>query len=592
MIYKQMIRISDWFGLQPYQTLFLLAAPIMSVIAWLAAGDGLIMLQSFLALLAWVTAIGFIIVGHRKDLRSITTPLWSRRDTVAVWILFICSLVLRGFLLDRIPWLLTGDEASAGLTAVEFVENTRDNIFVSGWFSFPALFFWIQSIAIESLGQTTFALRFPSMIAGALTIPLLYWFTRPYLGRKIALGSAAFLTTFHFHIHFSRIGLNNIWDGFFFVAFIGTFWRAWKEVDKLPSATRPRFAYAGLILGLSQYFYTSARVLLGIFIIFVILQIIQDREAVRKRLPGLVSLLLGFIVIVLPLGAFYTLNPDQFTAPFSRVSSLGQWLNDEIAQTGQSAITIMVTEFKQAVLAFTHVNLRNWYEPDNPMLLTFPSALFILGVIMLFFNLRKPLFQWLLLLLISSIVVSALSESTPAAQRLTFVAPVVVILVVLPLDYVHKWITSVYPNKEKLVLLIISSVLTVILLGDILFYFGNYSKSQKFGDTNTEVAQKVAEYLNTIEDSPSVYFGGLPRMGFYTHSSIQYLAPHAIGEDILDPLQEAPVDLVKGNVVYIFLPERIEEIEFLRAVFPEGEERFFMDRENMHLFSSYLIENP
>jgi hypothetical protein len=113
-----------------------------------------------------------------------------------------------------------------------------------------------------------------------------------------------------------------------------------------------------------------------------------------------------------------------------------------------------------------------------------------------------------------------------------------------------------------------------------------------FGDTNTEIAQKVADYLNTIENAPTVYFCGLPRMGYYTHSSIQYLASHAIGEDVLDPLEEAPGDLGNGTVVYVFLPERIDEIDFVKEAFPHGEELEFVGRNSEQLFTTYLIQNP
>ncbi len=323
----------------------------------------------------------------------------------------------------------------------------------------------------------------------------------------------------------------------------------------------------------------------------MVLLYIQNRQAVRRRLPGLTSILLGFIVIVLPLAAYYTAHPEQFTAPFARVSHLGPWLNDEIALTDQSAISIIANQFKLAGLGFTHVNLRNWYTPDEPMLLAIPSALFILGVIILVFKLRKPLFQWLLLWLLTAITISALSESTPAAQRLTFVAPAVAVIVVLPLDSVLDWLTPIMPQRKNLVLLAVSAILAVSMIGDISFYFGSYSKSHKFGDTNTEVAQRVAQYLNTLDESPTVYFLGLPRMGYYTHSSIQYLAPDAIGEDIPVPLQEAPGDLADGMVVYVFLPERIEEIEFVRAAFPDGEELDFVGRNNEQLFTTYLIQN-
>jgi hypothetical protein len=44
-------------------------------------------------------------------------------------------------------------------------------------------------------------------------------------------------------------------------------------------------------------------------------------------------------------------------------------------------------------------------------------------------------------------------------------------------------------------------------------------------------------------------------------------------------------------VVYVFLPERIEEIEFVRAAFPDGKDLDFVGRNNELLFTTYLIQN-
>jgi hypothetical protein len=129
------------------------------------------------------------------------------------------------------------------------------------------------------------------------------------------------------------------------------------------------------------------------------------------------------------------------------------------------------------------------------------------------------------------------------------------------------------------------------MVGDLAFYFGNYSQSRTFGDTNTEVAQGVADYLNTIDGSPTVYFFGLPRMGYFTHSSIPYLAPDASGVDIPEQMNEPPAVIGKGALVFVFLPERRGEIELIRSTYPDGEEMDFISRNNDLLFTVYLVED-
>ncbi len=588
---KFLYPISNWFGLETYQIILLFAAPIFSIVAWLAGDDGMFMLVPVLAVGSWLLAILSFLLSQQKSSVSLVTDRWSREDTYLMLLLFVAALLLRGFMLGELPWLLTGDEASAGLTSIEFIENRRNNIFVVGWFSFPAMFFWVQSLSIKLLGQTTFALRFPSMLAGALTIPALYWFTKPFFGRKVALGSAAFLAGFHFHIHFSRIGLNNIWDGLFVVIFSGMLWRAWNETSNSRAMTTSNFALAGVILGLSQYFYTSVRVLFGILILFVVITILQDRSAVRKRLPGLTSLLIGFMVVVIPLAAFYIQHPEQFSAPFTRVAQMGPWLQEEVSRTGQSAVVIMATKFKQATLAFTHVDIRSWYAPEQPMLLAVPAALFILGFVILLVKLRQPIYQWLTLWLLSAIFIIALSESTPAAQRLTFVAPAVALLVALPLNSILNWLTPIFRPKKNWILILVFSLLAVSIIGDISFYFGKYSVERRFGDVNTEVAQSVAQFLNSLEGYPIVFFYGLPRMGYYTHSTINYLAPHASGQDIPDPLSEPPTAAIHDTVVHIFLPERLAELDFVRVAYPNGKLNETYGRNDEFLYTTYLIED-
>ena len=80
-------------------------------------------------------------------------------------------------------------------------------------------------------------------------------------------------------------------------------------------------------------------------------------------------------------------------------------------------------------------------------------------------------------------------------------------------------------------------------------------------------------------------------MGYYTHSTINYLAPHASGQDILDPLTEPPTAAIHDTVVYIFLPERLSELDFVRVAYPNGELNETYGRNDELLYTTYLIED-
>jgi 4-amino-4-deoxy-L-arabinose transferase-like glycosyltransferase len=589
-LYKPIQTMRHWLQLSPSGFHLFWSAPIFSIIAWLAAGDGNLMLSAPIAIAAWILATIFVVASHWGSLKRIRFQNWSRTDTMAIMILTLASLVLRGIALSDIPWVLTGDEGSAGLSAVEFIDGVKNNIFGTGWFSFPAMFFAVQSISIRIFGQTTFALRLPSMIAGALTIPALYFFARVTFGRKVAIMASAFLTTFHFHIHFSRIGLNNIWDGLFVVLFSGFLWWAWKCHNPKEDGSNALFLLTGLILGLGQYFYTSMRVVFAILCLWLLIQAIRNWADFRTHLPGLISLSMGTAVILIPLAAYYIKNPSQFTAPFQRVSILGPWLEQEIARSGESVWYILWSQFKLAGLAFTHVNLRHWYMPNHPMLLLIPSALFLLGVVLTFVRIKDPRYMWLTIWIVSAIAISALSESTPASQRLTFVAPAVSLVVVLPLRAMIEWFSNLFPERKRLPIFLPGLLLIFAMSFDFYFYFGEYSGNQKFSDNNTETANAIAEYLLELDSIQKVYFCGPPRMGYYTHSTIPYLVPKATGYDVAEPLIEPPSEVLSEPTVYIFLPERLDELELVEQAYPGGKLVAKKGREQIQLFTAYQIQ--
>jgi 4-amino-4-deoxy-L-arabinose transferase-like glycosyltransferase len=580
---------SRWLGISTSRFHFLWAAPIFSFGAWIAAGEHARMKSFPIALLAWLTAIIFLILSYWEPITKLRIKSWSRIDTWAILALTLFSFALRGIQLGQIPWVLTGDEGSAGLSAVQFINGTRNNIFTVGWYSFPAMFFAVQSISIKLLGQTIVGLRLPSMIAGSLTIPALYFFCRITFGRKAAIMASAFMASFHFHIHFSRIGLNNIWDGLFILVFSALLLWAWKNEGTSQGETPALLLIAGIVLGLGQYFYTSMRVVFAMLGLWLLILAITNWSEFRKRLSGLVTLSIGTLVVVLPLAIFYIKHPDEFTAPFQRVSILGPWLENEIALTGDSALSILANQFKTAALAFTHINLRHWYMPNHPMLLLIPSALFLLGVVLLLIRFKDSRYNWLILWIISAITISALSESTPASQRLTFVAPAVSITIILPLRALLNWFGN-RPLKRTSLPVFLSAVILLVAMGsDIFFYFIEYTGNQKFSDINTEVANATAKYLLSFDEDLEVYFCGLPRMGYYSHSTIPFLVPEATGSDVADRIKDPPNSDINKPTVYIFLPERLDELEYIRQAYPDGKMHVEKGRDYVHLFTSYEI---
>jgi 4-amino-4-deoxy-L-arabinose transferase-like glycosyltransferase len=523
---------ADWLDVSKAQVILLALAPMLALAGWLAAGEGMLMRQPQLAVSMWLLGILALVTGSLDHLPELRERLRPTREWAIVATVFVGALLLRGIATAKFPWLLTGDEGSGGLSAVEFINGERNNVFGLAWFSFPALYFYLQSISVRLLGQTSEALRMTSAIAGALTVLALYWFLKQAFGRWISLTASILLAASHFHIHFSRIGLNNIWDGLFVTFISGAFWWGWSKNNRLG------YVLAGLGFGLAQYFYTSSRILFLLFPIWLGMSAVRNWAGVRARLNHLAIMGLSALVITLPLVLFYLGHIPDFFAPITRVSYLSGPLRLSVAATGKTSAELLLNQFVTSATAYTSSNLRGvLYIPDNPMLLPLSATLFLMGVVLLLLNFRKPVELWLILWLIGAVAISALSESTPAAQRYVFAAPAVAATMGLALVRIGQWLIESMPNARPAVVAIVGVVVAVACWVDLTFYFGDYSASQRFG---------------------------------YSHSSIPYLASHANGHDVLQPLTEPPDWELQGTTVFVFLPERSSEMAIVQERYPGG----------------------
>ncbi len=170
--------------------------------------------------------------------------------------LLAASLAARSIDLNGIPPILGGDEGALGLTAWQFVTGERNNILAMGWFSWPALHAWIASWPQEILGPTAAAIRWPSAVAGTLTVLATLWMARRLVGPRLARWlSAAALSVSHVHLLFSRVAMNNVFDGLLLATAVGAL------SGCLGIQSTMGFLLAGLAVGLSPYFYATARLL-------------------------------------------------------------------------------------------------------------------------------------------------------------------------------------------------------------------------------------------------------------------------------------------------------------------------------------------
>ena len=579
--------MTAYFKINLGQLALVLFAPCFSLIAVLAAGEMLLARHWFVSLVAFGVSIALALVGLHSlwhDGRDNEEVDINRFDLVFPILLFVVALLLRGIATAQFPNTFSGDEGSSGLHAAMFLDGRATNILTVGWFSFPALFFAVQAITIALFGQTIEALRLFAAFGGALAVVALYFMGLIFFDRVTAVLAAIYLAASHYHIHMSRIGLNNIWDSFFGAVAFASLWHGWK------TGRRSSFLICGLALGIGQYFYISMRVLPIIFLIWAGAAFIWKRPLFWQRLPGLISTAIVSFVTILPLAIFFWHNPNEFSAPLNRVTIWGPWLQQVMDATGQSALETIFQQMVKATLGFTHEPLQLLYNPGTPLLLTGAAALFILGI---FWGLTHFDLRYLLLFLpiLATIVSNGLSKNPPASQRFILVMPIVALFVVLPLGQIARVLRPMWPRFGNVVVVGTAVVILLVSWSDINYYFTDvYEEGYKLGGINTYVATEIAYYLQDQEPvEQKIIFFGFPRMGYFSLSTIPYLAPEKVGEDIHEPILAPPDWQLTMPTTFIFLPERLNEFEFVQTTYPSGNYREFVDEEGIHLFSVYEV---
>ena len=572
--------LSNWFGVKVFQVFLLSLGLILTIVASLAAGDGFLMKNAIVAVGAWLAAIGLAIAGGWRSSPALKV---SKKMAYSLAVLVVAAFLVRVVNLSNIPVVLSGDEASAGLNAVEFVQGKTNNIFRVGWYSFPTFYFFIQSIPIALLGRTTFALRLTSAIAGALTVGALYLTVKAIFNQRTALLSAIFLGSLHYHHHFSRIGLNNVWDGFWFVVVLGLLWYGWERENRFA------FLSAGLSLGLSQYFYVSGRALFLLVPLWVFIAAILDWPKFKRNLPDFLLLELVAIVTFFPLARYFIQHPDEFMAPMRKVSILGPWLQNEVQLTGKPGWKIVLHHIALSFLGYTHIPIQFWYKPFEPILRFLPATLFFLGLASLLIKPHRSRTVLILAWLVTIGVMGGLSESTPAAQRYVAVAPVLAVGVGYGLAVLAAELAKILKTKS----IWVTALAVVVMLGlgfdEIRFYLIDYTPRSEFGGVNSRVAQHLADYLQDKSGQYEVIFFGQPRMGYRSIPSIQFLAPHVDGVDVVEPWESDEIQPAGDHLIFVFLPENQDELEAVKEDYPSGELIREKDRQDELLYALYEV---
>lgn len=590
-------RLASWLRASPWRTLSLAASGTGSLgTLYLidVSGRGGSYRSPFIL---WLVSI-FLYASAFWDLERIRRELaWlvSAAQTRRLEVLLVVACTVAGFALravnlETIPYVLSGDEASMGLEAVRVIQGDLTNMFATGWLSHPTLFFFIQSLSLQALGQRVWALRLPSVLAATLTLPLFYLLMRQLFDRTLALVAMGILTAYHFHIHYGRMGMNNIEDGLFVTAVLLCLVRGVRIRG------RGCFIAAGLALGFSQYFYMGARLIPILVAALVAFWTLRVRAFLSRHVGDLVTLTGAFLVVALPILAFWWTHPADFAARISQLGILQSgWLARERELTGRSTAYLLGQQLLRSALAFNYYPDPTFhYRPGIPLLGFLPSIFFVFGLAYALAHLGEGgnmvLGLWLSLALIFG---SVLMENPPSSMRLVILSPVLCALVALGLVKVVTLARQALALSRRASSVALVALVLLIGVLDVHFYFQVYTPKGVYGGPNTQVADRMGQYLHSLGRGWKAYMLTPPRI-YSNFATIPFRAPEVPRYDVIEPLTEKP-DFVDPSykAAFLFLPEREAELAVVRSYYPHGTlRRFPGHRGPPLLFLAYEVEPP
>jgi hypothetical protein len=522
--------------------------------------------------LLWILALAsyaaaFVRPGRAAAAAWLARVRANRGVIAAVTGLTLLGLLLRVWRLDSIPFVFSGDEAGQGLETLRVLSGEIRNPFSTGRLSMPTATFFYNSLGVRLCGPEPGCLRLPWAAIGTLTVPVAYCLAARLTNRSLGLVTAALLAVYHYHIHFSRLALNNIADPLLCGLALLSLFRALD--DGRPSD----WVWTGLVCGLALYGYPGARatlVVAGAVVVHAALRM----PARDRPWTGIAIALGAFLLAAAPMLQHAVRFPDEFNGRMNQVGILQSgWLAREAGARDQSAATILADQFQRAALAFNvHPDTSAHYGLREPLLDPVFGAIFVLGLL---YGTARVLLQpghvrlgamvvwwWA-----GTILGGVLTEMPPVSARLVTLTIPVCFFCALAL-----WI--VLQRARRYVRLPVRSLLAaaaaLFAAISVHQYFVRFTPLRISGGRHAELATELAPVLNR-RTPPQVYFLGAPEM-YAGFPSVPYLMPRVPFEDVLDPLssqftRELTLD---RDAVFVVLPSRAADLAQLREAYPAG----------------------
>jgi hypothetical protein len=521
-------------------------------------------------LILWLFAVGAFAATlilpplRRVSLAEVRDAL-PRWEWIALGGLLLASGAVRLIGLGHIPANLGGDEGTQLLAGLRLIEPPLGNPFATGWYSVPTMSFFAYGLAMRLFGVGIVGGRALSALIGTLTVLTSWLLGRSLGGRRAGWWVALTVAFASYHIHYSRLASNQIID-----PFVGTLatWLLWQGMHRSRSDLwrLPAWGLTGVVLGAGWYAYFGARWMTFLAALILAWRAATSPRFLARHRRGLICLMLGWLIVVLPLLAWYSTHPSTLTERYNAVSIFASgWLRSAVEVTGKSAFQALLQQFWKSISAF-HLtpDPTFWYYPQMPLLDFVSGTLMVVGMLAALFRWRWPSRGLTLLWFWSTLLMAwTLTENPPSSQRGLLLAPAVALLVAWGIEALielfHPWRKILWSAGAVMIALII-----ILNTG---FYFGIYTPRRSYGNPTAEIATAYARFAMAHPPEGRTYFFGPPQI-YWDFGALAFLLRDQPGVDVMP--EETPTG-VTAPARFAFVAGRTDELLQIQSRYPGGE---------------------
>jgi hypothetical protein len=325
-------------------------------------------------------------------------------------LLLVLAATFRLYRLAEVPPGIHDDEVINAQVADQLRAGAPLSIFYGVGEGREGLYHLLLVASRALTARVPYWYRLPSVACGLLTILLVYRLSRRRFGPWTALVATAWLAVAFWPVHLGREALRVVTLPPLAAGMALALWRGLEQPARGRRASG-WFALAGLLLGLAQYTYLSARVLFLLVVLFAAYLALFHYARFRLHWWGLMLLLAIGALVAAPLALHVAAHWEQQ----ERITRLSEPLEALLAGDPHPVLSSAVATLGM----FTwrgdpqpHYNL-----PERPVFGPLGSILFLGGVLLVLLDLRHPASAFFLLWTVTTLTPGMLTQPAPHFVR-------------------------------------------------------------------------------------------------------------------------------------------------------------------------------